>query len=120
MSEEDRRIFERFDVIAQVRVRHGQVDHIMEVLNVSRGGALIDLGTDARPGWLKLDRRIQIRLLGPDGDELIDAEADVVRIVESRDARTFAVQFEGVQGEAHLKDVLRSVRPPPLPSGDDE
>lgn len=113
----DRRSYERFDLLAQVRVRSGNVDYLLEVVNLSRGGALIDLGSEPRPAWLELLRTIEIRLLDPaEGSAIIDAKGRVVRIVETLDSRTFALEFEVPVDEDTLRRTMRAAgMPPPLP-----
>lgn len=117
MSEE-RRLYPRFDLIAQVRVSgtSAQVDYVMGIVNISRGGALVDLGTLKRPSWVELGRRVDLRLFDPEGEPLVEARGRVVRIVESLEERTFAIEFEAVQEDDVIRRACISMgKPPPLP-----
>jgi hypothetical protein len=112
----NRRVYERFDLLAQVRVRQGTLDHVLEIINISRGGALVDLG-DAKPRWLALRRVVEVRLLAEDGSALLDATGSVVRIVETLDKRMFAIEFDTPQDDEIIRRALKAAgKPPPLPS----
>jgi hypothetical protein len=112
----ERRVHPRYDLLAQIAVRHGSVDHVLEILNLSRGGALVDLARESRPRWLDLGRQVEVRVLGLDGATVLEAEGRVVRIVENLDTRTFAVQFDALVDDDVVREVLRAAgRPPPLP-----
>lgn len=118
-DDDDRRIYPRIDLFAQVRVRQGSVDHVMDILNLSRGGALIDLGSTKRPRWLELRKRVDIRVFGPDGEATVDVGAQVVRILETLEQRTFAVEFAEVQDESSIRRAcIAAGGPPPLPSAE--
>lgn len=115
MSEE-RRVYPRYDILAQVRVREGSVDHVMEILNISRGGALVDLGDAKRPRWVEIRRELDVRLFDTDGSTLVETGAHIVRIVETLDSRTFAVEFDEVQDDETVRRACASAgKPPPLP-----
>lgn len=112
----ERRAHERHELLAQVHVRHDDVDHVMSVVNVSRGGALVDLGDAPRPRWLELRRTIAVRLFGREGEALVEARGHIVRIIETLESRTFGVQFDEVLDDATLRTALRAAgQPPPLP-----
>lgn len=116
MSEHERRVFPRYELLAQLSVRDGAVDHVLEILNLSRGGALVDLGSTARPRWLELHRAVEARLFDADGHVLLEAMGRVVRIAETLEHRTFAIQFDTLLDEHVVRSALRAVgRPPPLP-----
>jgi hypothetical protein len=112
----ERRAHERHELLAQVHVRHDDVDHVMSVVNVSRGGALVDLGDAPRPRWLELRRAIALRLFGREGEALVEARGRIVRIIETLESRSFGVQFDEVLDDATLRTALRAAgQPPPLP-----
>lgn len=112
----ERRAHPRHDLLAQIHVRHGDVDHVMSVVNVSRGGALVDIGGAPRPRWLELRRAIGVRLFGPEGELLVEARGRIVRIVETLESRTFGMQFDAELEDATLRTALRAAgKPPPLP-----
>jgi hypothetical protein len=116
---EERRVHPRYDLLAQVSVRHGNVDHVLEIVNLSRGGACVDLGDEPRPRWLALHREVDLRLFDAEGRPVLESRGKVVRISETVDHRTFAVQFDALLDDALVRGVLRGAgRPPPLPGSD--
>lgn len=116
MTADERRIHTRFDLLAQVTVRHGSVDHVLEILNLSRGGALVDLANEARPRWLEMHRVVEVRLFDGEGRTVLEASGKIVRVSESLATRTFAVEFDALLDDEAVRRVLREAgRPPPLP-----
>lgn len=112
----DRRRFQRHELLAQVRVRHGVIDFVLEIANLSCGGALVDFGSMPRPSWLTLRCKVDVRVLHTDGRALIESPARVVRIEESLERCTFAVEFEVTQPESVVKRAMAGRwLPPPLP-----
>lgn len=60
---------------------------------------------------------MEIRLLDSDGGALIDVTARIVRIQETLEARTFAVEFNEVQDDDTIRRACASAgKPPPLPA----
>ena len=113
----ERRRHERFDLIAQVFVRSGKVDTLLDVTNISRSGARLDMGTLRRPNWLALSREVEFRLLDPEGGPLIEITGKVVRIAEDMDQRYFAIEFDELLDREVVRRACVDVgRPPPLPS----
>lgn len=113
---DDRRVHPRYDLLAQIRIRHAEVDHVLAILNLSRGGALVDLGTEPRPRWLELHRVVEVHVFDGEGETTLSAKGKVARIAETIEHRTFAVQFDELLDDAIVRSVLASAgRPPPLP-----
>lgn len=119
---EERRAAPRFEIMAQVRTKRGRVDYVMDIINISRSGVLMDLGDIERPSWLKVGREI-LFVLFLDGDvETLDLEGKVVRIVEEEQSSHFAVQYVDLTAEtrARLESFftragVENAGPPPLP-----
>jgi len=89
----------------------------LEILNLSRGGVRVDLGTEPRPRWLELSRELDVRLFSPEGSTILEARGKVVRIDEALAQRTFAVEFNQLLDDVTLREALRRAgRPPPLPN----
>jgi hypothetical protein len=117
----ERRRHARYDLIAQVRVKRGRVDYVLELSNISMSGALIELGSLDVPRWVEIGREIEVRIVHPVDLDAIEVPARVVR-VESDPGR-FAVEFEGVAAsvDAGLARLIAaaegrvSAEPPPLP-----
>lgn len=122
-QQSERRRHPRFEILAQVRVRNAQTDYVLEVKNLSVSGALIELGSLERPGWLKVGRQVELTLFVPEDDASADLTGDVVRIVEDSRMCAFGVTFVGISatGRAYLERVLGTStttrpKPPPLPT----
>ena len=49
---------ERYALMGQVRVRRSEVDYVLDIIDISSRGALIDLGELARPKWLKVRQTV--------------------------------------------------------------
>jgi len=115
----DRRAHPRYELLAQITVRHGSIDHVLEVINLSRGGALVDLGREPRPPWLSIEREVSARMIDGDGHAVLEVHGRVVRIAETLHHRTFAIQFDELIDDDRVHAVLaRAGRPPPLPVRD--
>jgi hypothetical protein len=122
-QQSERRRDPRFEILAQVRVKSTETDYVLEVKNLSASGALIELGSLERPGWLKIGRRVELTLFVPDHEASADIAGDVVRIVEDSRMCAFGVQFVNTSSAAksYLEQLLgpgRTLRPkpPPLPA----
>ncbi|HZO14710.1 MAG TPA: PilZ domain-containing protein [Polyangiaceae bacterium] len=120
----ERRRHPRFDVLAQVRVKQSQSDLVTELDNVSLSGARLHLGKLRRPGWIAVDRVIEITIVHPVDLENIDVQGRVVRVEEDAQGTRVAVCFTDLddraqQGIARLVESARSAferrGPPPLP-----
>jgi hypothetical protein len=115
----ERRRHTRYELMAQVRVRRGSVDYVLELVNISRSGALVSLGSLQEPRWLSIGRTVELSIIHPEALDTVDLTGRVVRIEEG--ARlAFAVEFDPPQpAEAAALDrllahALESTRPPPV------
>lgn len=116
MDPADRRLHSRHELFALVRVRRGTIDHVASTINLSRGGALLDLGEESGPTWLKVGKEVDVGLLDAEGACLFETRASIVRISDVEGRRFFAVQFAAVQDEDVIRSACREAgRPPPLP-----
>jgi hypothetical protein len=121
-AQSERRRHPRYEVLAQVRVHHSDLDWVLEVKNLSASGALIELGSLERPQWLRVGHAVELTLFVPDQDDAAELCARVVRIVEDARMCAFGVQFVSVAPAAlqYLGRLLGPSRtsrpkPPPLP-----
>jgi c-di-GMP-binding flagellar brake protein YcgR len=120
-SDEERRRHPRFDLLAQVRVKRSQTDLLMELTNISRSGALVDMGTLPTPSWVDVGRVIEVSIVHPDSLDNIEVEARVVRISKDESGTLLAVQFDDLEDDTQRKldslvEYARATpRPPPLP-----
>ncbi len=111
--------------MAQVRVKQGRLDYLMDLVNISLGGALLHLGKLDRPGWLAVGRTLEVGIIHPIDYETLLFEGRVVRLVEDEEGTTVAVEF-GDLGEEGMEAIGKLVKlamdeaatpagPPPLP-----
>jgi c-di-GMP-binding flagellar brake protein YcgR len=118
----ERRRHPRYDLIAQVRVKRGRVDYVLELSNISMSGALIELGSLETPKWVEIGRELEVHIVHPIDLDAIEVPARVVRVEGT--ATRFAVEFEEVEAatEAGLARLIAaasgraSAEPPPLPA----
>ena len=114
--QEDRRRHPRFGLRTRVHVRSAGVTQELLALDVSRSGALLDLGDEPRPSWLAVREEVDVTVLDAKGFPLVKTRGQIVRVLETLDHRTFAVQFAVLQNEEKIRAACRSAgRPPPLP-----
>lgn len=102
--------------MAQVRVERSEVDYVLDVIDISLSGALIDLGELARPKWLKVRREVLLTLL-LDGTQQ-ELVGEVVRIVEDLEGSRFAIRYKDTVAVTELRALLMAhgcSLPPPLP-----
>ncbi|MBW2454264.1 MAG: PilZ domain-containing protein [Deltaproteobacteria bacterium] len=121
----ERRRHPRYELMAQVRVKHGKLDYLMDLVNISLGGALLHLGKLVRPGWLAVGRTLEVGIIHPIDYEPVLFDGRVVRLVEDEEGTTVAVEFDDL-GEAGSEDLAKLLKlamdgpatpagPPPLP-----
>jgi hypothetical protein len=120
----ERRRYPRFDLIAQVRVKRGREDVIMELSNISASGALFDMGTITRPSWIAIGRELEVGIVHPVDFDTVELVGRIARIVEDHTGVSVAVDFEALEGASRtgLERLLSLARtpapaPPPLPKG---
>lgn len=95
----ERRLFERFDLMAQVRVKRGKIDILMELTNISMSGALVCMGTLRAPSWVEEGRVVEIGIVHPGDLDTITVRGEIVRIQKVAGATKFAVQFVDVDDQ---------------------
>jgi hypothetical protein len=122
-TDADRRVHPRFDLMAQVRVRRGKVDYLMDLSNISCGGALVDMGSLKAPSWIQRGRSVEIGIINPVALDTVELEAEIVRIEQSDTATRFAVRFVDLDAptSAQIERLVaiaspEPARPPPLPA----
>lgn len=122
LSSIERRRHERYDIMAQVRVKRGRIDTLCELVNVSVSGALVDLGSLDPPRWITQGRSLEVHVIHPVDLDTIELEATVVRVEQREDSTRFACEFTdlGATERLALERLIAlhapaPVRPPPLP-----
>ena len=121
----ERRGHQRYDIMAHVRVKHGTVNYILDVTNVSLSGVFVSTIGLPRAGQFSAGQTIELNLFLSDVAENVRVFGRIVRMVDRDDppARGFGVEFvdandEARRGIALLVEAARSSvtpQPPPLP-----
>jgi hypothetical protein len=120
----ERRRHPRFDIAAQVRVKYGRVNYVMDVSNISLSGAFIRCDNLSQLPWFRVDQEVDLDLFDYEDLENISLEGRIVRIIEGGDTEHpgFGVQFLNLTVEAYNKlyEIIAtaarlSAQPPPLP-----
>lgn len=101
----ERRRHERFDLMAQVHVKHGTVDFVLELVNISESGAMLELGSLKAPPWVRAGKDVSITLFDEETLEDIVIAASIVRALDN----AFAVCFNNVTDELR-EAILRVIR----------
>ena len=120
----ERRAHPRYEILAQVRLRHGKVTHVMDVRDVSRSGLFVAAGDPGRAKRFHIGLRVEMDLFAAEDLENLRVTGLIVRRVDrgEPEAIGFGVQFVDVDeatGRALDRLVVlaatHSIRPPPLP-----
>jgi hypothetical protein len=121
----ERRRHQRYDIMAHVRVKHGTVNYVLDVTNISLSGLFVSTLGLPRTLQFAAGQSIELNLFFAEVAENVRVFGRIVRMVEREDppARGFGVEFVDVDEEAKLGIALlvetaRSSevpRPPPLP-----
>jgi hypothetical protein len=122
----ERRRHQRYDIMAHVRVKHGTVNHVLDVTNISLSGLFVSTLGLPRTVQFSAGQSIELNLFLSNVAENVQVFGRIVRMVDREDppARGFGVEFVDVDEEARLGiallvDTARTSevpRPPPLPT----
>jgi len=123
----ERRAHPRFTLLAQVRVKRGKVDYVMELSNISRSGALFSIGSLQPRGWIEPHRVLEVSIIHPDTLDAIEVKGEVVRVEKTDRDTVLALRFIEVSAELEaqidrwITDSRETARrpkmgPPPLPT----
>lgn len=86
--------------MAQVRVKRGRVDYVLELTNISRSGAMVHLGSLKEPTWVAKNRAVELGVINPEDLETVALSGRVVRILSDEAGSSFAVEFDALDGDA--------------------
>ncbi|HUT79081.1 MAG TPA: PilZ domain-containing protein [Polyangia bacterium] len=120
----ERRTEPRFDVFAQIRVRRGTVNYVMDVRNISRSGMFVATGSLECQPWFRVGQFVEVDLFIHEELENVRLDGEIVRLVESgtKEKQGFGVRFSELAPAVRevLDDLIsraqqKSVTPPPLP-----
>ena len=123
----ERRRHPRFELMAQVRVKRGQVDYLAELSNISMSGVLLHLGTLKKPSWIDIGRVLEIGIVHPITLEPVMVHGKVVRISQDEADTSIGANFADLTDEQqrsierlvslarHPDEQGPAASPPPLP-----
>lgn len=120
----ERRAQPRYDIVAQIRVKRGSVNYLMDVRNISMSGAFISSDKLSELSWAREGTQMEIHLFDLEDRRSVDVEASIVRVVgPGEPGKTgFGVRF-GKLDEERTRSLFemvafastQSIHPPPLP-----
>jgi hypothetical protein len=120
----ERRRHRRYDIAAQIRVKRGHVNYVMDVANISLSGAFIRCDELNQLPWFRIGQELDLDIFDFQDLENTTLKAEIVRIVdEDGPGRPgFGVQFVNLTVEVYDKLFVLvasaarlSAQPPPLP-----
>ena len=120
----ERRKDPRYDIVAQIRVKRGRVNYLMDVRNISMSGAFISSDNVSEFSWAREGTQMAFNLFDLEDLKSVEVKASIVRVIGSGDAgrQGFGVRFEDldpVQKQRLFEMVAyastQSIHPPPLP-----
>ena len=120
----ERRIHPRHAVLAQIRIRHDSVNHLMEVGDISLSGMFIRASNLRRLPGFEVGTDIEMALFSIEDLDNVELTGRIVRLsnAEIDDETGFAILFVGLteQLRRNLAKIIQSalittVEPPPLP-----
>jgi hypothetical protein len=83
----ERRRHPRFELFAQIWVRHATVVYVMEIANASRSGLLVQVPRAESPPWVRLGQEGELQLFPANSEATLDLRGRIVR-VEAGDEAT--------------------------------
>lgn len=83
----ERRRHPRFELFAQVWVRHATVVYVMEIANASRSGLLVQVPRSDTPPWVRRGQEVELQLFPANSEATLDLRGRIVR-VEAGDEAT--------------------------------
>ncbi len=89
----ERRRQQRYELLAQVHVKHANVDYVLALRNLSHSGALLSFGSLPRPMWIRLNTVVEVAIVNPDTYDSVCLQGRVVRVHEDTDGPGVAVEF---------------------------
>jgi hypothetical protein len=122
----ERRRHPRYDIMAHVRVKHGTVNYVLDVINISLSGVFVStVGLPRRTKFIT-GQSIEMNIFLPDEVENVHVLGRIVRTVEQEDPPIcgFGVEFVDIDEKARVGIALlveiacSSVLPPPFPNSD--
>ncbi|MCP4601009.1 MAG: PilZ domain-containing protein [Proteobacteria bacterium] len=120
----ERRGHPRYDLMAQIRVKRGRVNYIMNVKNVSISGMFVTTERVKQMPWFRIGQNLEIDIFTTEELENVRLSGRIVRIFDKgrSEQKGFGVEFISIEKEireklSRLVDLASqtSIHPPPLP-----
>ena len=120
----ERRRHPRYEIAAQVRVKYGRVNYILEVSNISLSGAFIRCDNLQQYPWFRVGQEVDLDIFDFENLDNIGVQGEIVRLVggDGPGKPGFGVQFVNLTVDAYdrlfgLVTLAKrlSAEPPPLP-----
>ena len=121
---QERRGHPRYDVMAQIRVKRGRTNYIMDVKNISIAGMLVESESIKNMPWFRVDQELEMDIFTTADLDNVRLKGRIARIIETEETGKdgFGVAFDDPDPESMTKLAVivdrasqDSVRPPPLP-----
>jgi len=113
--------------MAQIRVKRGHVNYIMEVGNISTGGLYISTTGANKLPWFRVGQELELDVFTTDELENLRVRGRIVRMVQDEEAGVVGFGVEFVRPDEQTRESIRglvdqvaggSYHPPPLPDSD--
>jgi len=121
---QERRGHPRYDVMAQIRVKRGRTNYIMDVKNISISGMFVESESIKNMPWFRVDQELEMDIFTTEDLDNVRLKGRIARIIDSGEKENdgFGVEFEEPEPEV-LKQLAgiverssrKSLHPPPLP-----
>ena len=120
----ERREHPRFEIMAQIRVKGGSVNYIMDIKNISETGILVTADKLKRMPWFRFGQQLEMFIFAVEDLENIQLKGRIVWISEENDSKAgeFGVEFVDMTRSTRNKlrklvllAAKRTGHPPPLP-----
>ncbi len=119
----ERRRYPRYEIIAQVTIRSGGENYLMDVGNISCSGVLISTDNLDSISFLYEGQNLEMDLFTTEHLENIKVKGRVVRFEYGQDGakKSFGVEFDKATAKGNVallrlvNQAAESIHPPPLP-----
>lgn len=123
----ERRVAPRYEIMAQVRVKRGRINYVLDVRNISISGVFVSTEGLDKKNQFRVGQDLDMVLFEPGQLDQLQVNGRVVRIVlGDGEVAESGVGVQFVDPSPEVRAVLEqvvdraaedSLRPPPLPGG---
>lgn len=123
-EQHERREHDRYELLAQVRVKRGKINYLLEVRNVSASGAFIAIDDLRAMPWFRVDQELDMDIFAVEELDNLRIRGRVVRVVEPGGSSPAGVGVQFGPMDEATRAILNqlvdhaeatSIHPPPLP-----